>query len=185
MRERFETKSKSNLLKEIEDILADATQSELSSIKESMVDRRNSMRTGKTQMEELGSTQSTQSTVSTTMLKQNMDLDPLGKNLDSHGFSSNQSRPLINDDEKEAKLSSNNPSHLAKGGEPDCPLHCPRRINQAPSSMAMRKRHNCLHTNQDPSSMAMKKRHKCLHINPPSLATKGRHDCLHNSEDQK
>ena len=58
-------------------------------------------------MEELGSTQSTQSTVSTTMLKQNMDLDPLGKNLDSHGLSSNQSRPLINDDEEEAKLSSN------------------------------------------------------------------------------
>ena len=106
MRERFETKSKSNLLKEIEDILADATQSELSSIKESIVDRRNSMRTGKTQMEELGSTQSTQSTVSTTMLKQNMDLDPLGKNLDSHGLSSNQSRPLINDDEEEAKLPS-------------------------------------------------------------------------------
>ena len=106
MRERFETKSKSNLLKEIEDILADATQSELSSIKESIVGR-NSMRTGKTQMEELGSTQSTQSTFSTTMLKQNMDLDPLGKNLDSHGFSSNQSRPLINDDEEEAKLSSN------------------------------------------------------------------------------
>lgn len=104
MRERFETKSKSNLLKEIEDILADATQSELSSIKESIVDRRNSMRTGKTQMEELGSTQST---VSTTMLNQNMDLDPLGKNLNSHGFSSNQSRPLINDDEEEAKLSSN------------------------------------------------------------------------------
>ena len=76
MREQFETKSKSNLLKEIEDILADATQSELSSIKkiikESIVDR-NSMRTGKTQMEELVSTQST---VSTTMLKQNMDLDP-------------------------------------------------------------------------------------------------------------
>ena len=64
MRERFETKSKSNLLKEIEDILADATQSELSSIKECIMNR-NSMRTEKTQMEELGSTQSN---VSTTML---------------------------------------------------------------------------------------------------------------------
>ena len=119
MRERFETKSKSNLLKEIEDILADATQSELSSIKESIVDRRNSMRTGKTQMEELGSTQSTQSTVSTTMLKQNMDLDPLGKNLNSHGFSSNQSRPLINGDKEEAKLSSNQSiASSEKGGTP-------------------------------------------------------------------
>ena len=119
MRGRFETKSKSNLLKEIEDNPADANQSELSSIKkiikESIVDR-NSMRTGKTQVEELGSTQST---VSTTMLKQNMDLDPLGKNLDSHGLSSNQLRPLINDDEEQAKLSSNQSiASSEKGGNP-------------------------------------------------------------------
>jgi hypothetical protein len=121
MQERFETKSKSNLLKEIEDILADATQSELSSIKECIMNR-NSMRTEKTQMEELGSTQSN---VSTTMLNQNLDRVPSGKTIDSRSkstfqprplinsdkeeaqLSSNQSRPLINDDEEEAKLSSN------------------------------------------------------------------------------
>ena len=62
---------------------------------------------GKPKSEEFNYRFCTQSTVFTTMLKQNMDLDPLGKNLDSHGFSSNQSRPLINDDEEEAKLSSN------------------------------------------------------------------------------
>ena len=115
MRERFETKSKSNLLKEIEDILADATQSELSSIKESIVDR-NSMRTGKTQMEELGSTQST---VSTTMLNQNLGRVPSGKTIDSRSKSTVQSRPLINDDEEEAKLSSNQSiASSEKGGTP-------------------------------------------------------------------
>ena len=122
MRERFETKSKSNLLKEIEDILADATQSELSSIKESIVDRRNSMRTGKTQMEELGSTQSTQSTVSTTMLKQNMDLDPLGKNLHSRSKSTVQPRPLINGDEEEAQLYSNQSRPLINDDEEEAIL---------------------------------------------------------------
>ena len=79
MRERFETKSKSNFLKKIEDILADASKSELSSIKESIMNR-NSMRTEKTQMEEPGSTQST---VSTTMLNQNADRVPSGKTIDS------------------------------------------------------------------------------------------------------
>ena len=133
MRERFETKSKSNLLKEIEDILADASQSELSSIKESIVDRRTSMRTGKTQMEEPGSTQSTRSTVSTTMLKQNMDLDPLGKNLDSHGFSSNQSRPLINDDEEEAKLSSN--QSIASSEKGGTRLSTPLSMTDQPSTL--------------------------------------------------
>ena len=103
MRERFETKSKSNLLKEIEDILADASQSELSSINESIMNR-NSMRTEKTQMEEPGSTQST---VSTTMLNQNVDRVPSGKTIDSRSKSTFQPRPLINDDEEEAKLSSN------------------------------------------------------------------------------
>ena len=132
MRERFETKSKSNLLKEIEDILADAPQSELSSIKESIMNR-NSMRTEKTQMEELGSTQSTQSTVSTTMLKQNMDLDPLGKNLDSHGFSSNQSRPLINDDEEEAKLSSN--QSIASSEKGGTRLSTPLSTTDQPSTL--------------------------------------------------
>ena len=104
MRERFETKSKSNLLKEIEDILADASQSELSSIKESIVDRRNSMRTGKTQMEELGSTQST---VSTTMLNQSVDRVPSGKSIDSRSKSTVQPRPLINDDEERGKIAFN------------------------------------------------------------------------------
>ena len=148
MRERFETKSKSNLLKEIEDILADATQSELSSIKESIVDRRNSMRTGKTQMEELGSTQST---VSTTMLKQNMGLDPLGENLDSRSkskfqprplinsdgeeaqLSSNQSRPLINDDEEEAKLSSN--QSIASSEKGGTRLSTPLSTTDQPSTL--------------------------------------------------
>ena len=133
MRERFETKSKSNLLKEIEDILADATQSELSSIKESIVDRRNSMRTGKTQMEELGSTQSTQSTVSTTMLKQNMDLDPLGKNLDSRSKSKFQPRPLINDDEEEAKLSSN--QSIASSEKGGTRLSTPLSTTDQPSTL--------------------------------------------------
>ena len=97
------------------------------------MDRRNSMRTGKTQMEELGSTQSTQSTVSTTMLKQNMDLDPLGKNLDSHGFSSNQSRPLINDDEEEAKLSSN--QSIASSEKGGTRLSTPLSTTDQPSTL--------------------------------------------------
>ena len=115
MRERFETKLKSNLLKEIEDILADASQSELSSIKESIMNR-NSMRTEKTQMEEPGSTQST---VSTTMLNQNVDRVPSGKTIDSRSKSTFQPRPLINDDEEEAKLSSNQSiASSEKGGTP-------------------------------------------------------------------
>jgi len=112
MRERFETKSKSNLLKEIEDILADASQSELSSIKESIMNR-NSMRTEKTQIEEPGSTQST---VSTTMLNQNVDRVPSGKTIDSRSKSTFQPRPLINDDEEEAKLSSNQSIASSKKG---------------------------------------------------------------------
>ena len=113
MRERFETKSKSNLLKEIEDVLADVHQSELSSIKKSIVNR-NSMRTEKTQMEELGSTQST---VSTTMLNQNMDRIPSGKTIDSQSKSTVQPRPLINGDEEEAQLPSYQSTKSSDKGE--------------------------------------------------------------------
>ena len=104
--------SKANLIKEIEDILADASQSELSSIKESIMNR-NSMRTEKTQMEEPGSTQST---VSTTMLNQNVDRVPSGKTIDSRSKSTFQPRPLINDGEEEAKLPSNQSIASSKKG---------------------------------------------------------------------
>ena len=118
MREQFETKSKSNLLKEIEDILADASKSELSSIKESIMNR-NSMRTEKTQMEEPGSTQST---VSTTMLNQNVDRVPSGKTTDSRSKSTFQPRPLINGDEEEAQLSSNQSRPLINDDEEEAKL---------------------------------------------------------------
>ena len=129
MRERFETKSKSNLLKEIEDILADASQSELSSIKESIMNR-NSMRTEKTQIEEPGSTQST---VSTTMLNQNVDRVPSGKTIDSRSKSTFQPRPLINDDEEEAKLSSNQSIASSKKG--GIRLSTPSSTKDQPSTL--------------------------------------------------
>ena len=67
------------------------------------------------------------------MLKQNMDLDPLGKNLDSHGFSSNQSRPLINDDEEEAKLSSN--QSIASSEKGGTRLSTPLSTTDQPSTL--------------------------------------------------
>ena len=70
-------------------------------------------------MEELGSTQST---VSTTMLNQNMDLDPLGKNLDSRSKSKFQPRPFINDDEEEAQLSSKQSRPLINDDEEEAKL---------------------------------------------------------------
>ena len=125
----------------------------------------NSMRTEKTQMEELGSTQST---VSTTMLNKNLDRVPSGKTIDSRSTPTfqpstlingdeeeaqlppHQSRPLINDDEEEAKLSPNHSiASNGKGGillsptdQPSTPINGDEEEAQLPSHQSTKSSDN-------------------------------------------